>query len=267
MQAAGKVFVVTGAGNGIGRAVALELVRAGAAVVGVDLDDQGLKETAARAGDPAYFEAQVLDIADKEAVAAFPRTVLAAYGRVDGLFNVAGIGQQPQTTVEISDERIETLMRVNFFGTVWLTRAFVPHLMERPEAVVMFTSSLSAIAPFPGSAVYGASKAALALFGYGMAQDLRRSSAVTVTTVLPGTVWTNLVRSSAAGLGVSERVTKAFAAKPEGVARQMVEATLRGRHRVVVGKDAHFFNGLRRLSFRSAEKAADLQVGTMFYKR
>lgn len=267
MQATGKVFVVTGAGNGIGRAVALELVRAGAAVVGVDLDAQGLKETAAQAGDPAYFEAQVLDIADKDAVAAFPRTVVAAYGKVDGVFNVAGIGQQPQTTAEISDERIETLMRVNFFGAVWLTRAFLPHLLGRPEAVVMFTSSLSAIVPFPGSAVYGASKAALALFGYGMAQDLRRTGRVSVTTVLPGTVWTNLVRSSAAGLGVSERVTKAFAARPEGVARQMVEATLRGRQRVVIGKDAHFFNALRRLSFRGAQKASDLQVGTMFYRR
>ncbi|MBO0842722.1 MAG: SDR family oxidoreductase [Nocardioides sp.] len=267
MQVEGRVFVVTGAGNGIGRAVALELVRRGASVVGADLDGAGLSETARLAGDPARFEERLLDIGDREAVAAFPATVVAAYGRVDGLFNVAGIGQQPQTTEEISDERIETLMRVNFYGAVWLTRAFLPHLRERREAVIMFTSSLSAIAPFPGSAVYGASKAALALFGYGMAQDLRRTSDITVTTVLPGTVWTDLVRSSAAGLGVDERLTKAFAARPEGIAKMMVDATLAGRRRVVVGKDAHVFNGLRRLSFRAADKAADLQVGTMFYRR
>ena len=267
MQVAGKVFVVTGAGNGIGRAVALELVRRGASVVGVDVDELGLKGTGNLAGDPARFEGRVLDIGDKAAVAAFPETVVAAYGQVDGLFNVAGIGQQPQTTEDVSDERIETLMRVNFFGAVWLTRAFLPHLRERSEGVVMFTSSLSAIVPSPGSAAYGASKAALALFGYGMAQDLRRTSNITVTTVLPGTVWTNLVKSSAAGLGVSERLTKAFAAKPEEVARTMVEATLAGRQRIVVGADAHVFNALRRVSFRVAEKASDLQVGTLFYKR
>lgn len=267
MQVAGSVFVVTGAGNGIGRSIALELVRRGASVIGADLDESGLAETAAAAEDPARFDGRLLDIADQAGVTAFAASVVAAYGKVDGLFNVAGIAQRPETTAEITDERIEVLMRVNFFGAVWLTRAFLPHLLERPEAVIMMTSSLSAIAPFPGAAVYGASKAALALFGYGMAQDLRRTSNVTVTTVLPGTVWTNLVRGTSADLGVSEKLTKAFAAKPEGVANRMVEATLKGKQRVVVGKDARAFDLMRRLSFRVAQKASDLQVGTMFYKK
>lgn len=267
MQVAGNVFVVTGAGNGIGRCVALELVRRGATVAGADLDEQALKETRALAADPDRFGPHVLDIGDQDAVASFPATVVEAYGQVDGLFNVAGIGQRPETAEEIGDDALERLMRVNFFGAVWLTRAFLPHLRRRPQAVVMLTSSLSAIVPFPGAAVYGASKAALALFGYGLAQDLRHTSDITVTTVLPGTVWTNLVRGTSAELGVSEKMTKAFAARPEGIAEKMVEATLRGRQRVVVGKDGHFFSGLRRLSFRAADRAADLQVGTMFYRR
>ncbi|MBO0855957.1 MAG: SDR family NAD(P)-dependent oxidoreductase, partial [Nocardia sp.] len=146
-------------------------------------------------------------------------------------------------------------------------RAFLPHLFERPEAVIMNTSSLSAIVPVPGSAVYAASKAALALFGYGMAQDLRGRSNVTVTTVLPGTVWTELVRRSARSLGVSEKLAEGFAAKPEGVARRMVDATMKGKQRVVVGKDGHFYNVVRRLSFRIADALSYLQVGKVFYAK
>lgn len=267
MQVEGNVFVVTGAGNGIGRCVALELVRRGATVVGADLDEAGLRETGRQAADPDRFSGCVLDIGDKAAVDAFPGRVLETHERVDGLFNVAGIGQRPETTTDISDERIETLLRVNFLGAVWLSRAFLPHLRDRPEAVIMLTASLAAIVPTPGAAVYGASKAALAVLGYGMAQDLRRRSHVTVTTVLPGTVWTDLVRATSAELGVSERLTKAFAARPESIAVRMVEATLKGRQRVVVGKDALFYDAIRRVSFRAAERLSDLQVGSIFYRR
>ncbi|WP_227981239.1 SDR family NAD(P)-dependent oxidoreductase [Nocardia spumae] len=267
MQVAGKVFVVTGAGNGIGRCVATELVRRGAVVAGADLDEQALAATAELVGDRTRFSAHRLDIGDREAVRAFPETVLAAHGQIDGLFNIAGIAQQFQTVAEVDDDRIDTLMRVNFFGAVWMCRAFLPHLLRRPEAVVMNTSSMSALVPVPGSTLYGASKAALALFGYGLSQDLRGRSNVTVTTVVPGTVWTDLVRASAAQLGAPEAVARVFAAAPVRVARRMVDATLKGRGRVVIGKDAHVYNVVRRVSFRAADRLAYLQVGKIFYAR
>ncbi|WP_280435323.1 SDR family NAD(P)-dependent oxidoreductase [Nocardia carnea] len=267
MQVAGNVFVVTGAGNGIGRCVALELIDRGAMVAGADLDEQALARTAALAADPTRFTTHRLDIADRDAVAAFPGIVLAAHGQVDGLFNIAGIPQNLQTLAEISDDRIETLMRVNFFGAVWMSRAFLPHLEARPAGVIMNTSSLSAIAPFPGSAVYGASKAALALFSYGLAQDLRGSSNVTVTTVLPGTVWTDLVRKVSQQMGAPEKLAEGFAAKPENVARRMVDATTKGKGRVVIGKDAHVFDTVRRFSTRAADRLAYLQVGRGVYRK
>ncbi|MGA4788937.1 SDR family NAD(P)-dependent oxidoreductase [Nocardia sp. AB354] len=268
MQVAGKVFVVTGAGNGIGRCVALELVRRGAIVAGADLDEQALAATADLVTDRSRFSAHRLDIGDRDAVRAFPDAVIAAHGHVDGLFNIAGIAQQMQTVAEVDDDRIDTLMRVNFFGSVWMCRAFLPHLSQRPEATIMNTSSLSAIVPVPGSTFYGASKAALAMFGYGLSQDLRgRRSAVTVTTALPGTVWTDLVRASAAQLGAPEPVARAFAARPERVAKRMIDATMRGRGRVVIGKDAHVYNLTRRLSSRLADRLAYLQVGKIFYAR
>nr|WP_202927117.1 SDR family NAD(P)-dependent oxidoreductase [Gordonia desulfuricans] len=268
VQVEGNIFVVTGAGNGIGRRVASELVARGGTVAGADLDAGGLEETARLIGRPERFSSHLLDISDDAAVAAFPETVIAEHGRVDGLFNIAGIAQDFETAAGITDARLDTIMKVNFFGTVAMTRAFLPHLEDRPDgAVIMNTSSLSAIVPFPGAAVYGASKAALAVFGYGLAQDLRGSSKVTVTTVLPGTIWTDIVRTSANHLGTPEKVAEVFAMKPEKAATKMIDATLEGRMRVVIGKDAHVFNGLRRVSSRLAERAAYLQVGTFLYRK
>ncbi|WP_446223123.1 SDR family NAD(P)-dependent oxidoreductase [Nocardia sp. IBHARD005] len=267
MRIEGSVFVVTGAGNGIGRCVALELIARGAVVVGADRDEQALAATAALVTDRARFTAHPIDICDRAAVAAFPASVIAAHGQVDGLFNIAGIAQELQTVADLSDARIETLMQVNFFGAVWMSRAFLPHLLHRPRGVIMNTSSLSAIVPVPGSAVYGASKAALAVFGYGLAQDLRGRSNVTVTTVLPGSVWTDLVRKVAQQMDAPEWLAKGFSAKPEQVARRIVDTTAKGRGRVVIGKDAHVYNAVRRLSTRLADRLSYLQVGHGVYPK
>lgn len=267
MQIEGNVFVVTGAGNGIGRAVTRALVAGGGIVAGADLSTDGLAATAQLVADRSRFSSHVLDIADSEAVAAFPAEVIAAHGHVDGLFNIAGIPQPSSTIADIDDARIDSIMRINLFGTIWMTRAFLPHLSERPAAVIMNTSSLSAIAPFPGAAIYGASKAAVELFGAGLAQDLRGSSStVTVTTALPGTVWTDLVRETSRAMGAPEAVAKAFALAPDTAARRMITATLAGRTRVVIGADAHVFDVVARVSTRLADQLSYLQVGRMVYR-
>ncbi|MEU4649451.1 SDR family NAD(P)-dependent oxidoreductase [Nocardia fluminea] len=262
-----SVFVVTGAGNGIGRCVALELIARGAFVVGADRDEQALTATAALVTDRERFTSHPIDICDRAAVAAFPAGVIASHGQIDGLFNIAGIAQELQPVTDLSDARIETLMQVNFFGAVWMSRAFLPHLLQRPRGVILNTSSLSAIVPVPGSAMYGASKAALALFSYGLAQDLRGRSNVTVTTVLPGSVWTDLVRKVARQMGAPEKLAKAFSAQPEHVAHRIVDATVKGTGRVVIGKDAHFYDAVRRLSTWLADRLSYLQVGHGVYPK
>ncbi|ATD70168.1 MULTISPECIES: SDR family NAD(P)-dependent oxidoreductase [Gordonia] len=268
MDVGGKIFVVTGAGNGIGRCVALDLVSRGATVVGADINEVGLAETGRLAVDLSRFRSHVLDIGDREAVQRFPGIVRAEVGQVDGLFNIAGIAQDTQPIAEVGDDRVDLLMRVNYFGTVWLTRAFLPDLEQRPEGgLILITSSLSGLAPFPGAAFYGASKAAVALFAYGLAQDLRgKKSKVTVTTVIPGTIWTDLVRKTSQALGTPEAVAKGFAMAPEKAARRIIDAALDGRVRAVVGKDAHVFNGARRLSSRLSERMAYAQVGRFVYR-
>ncbi|SDU54845.1 SDR family NAD(P)-dependent oxidoreductase [Gordonia westfalica] len=263
-----KVFVVTGAGNGIGRCVALDLVSRGATVAGVDINEIGLAETGHLTSDASRFRPYVLDIGDQQAVQGFPGRVRADLEHVDGLFNIAGIPQDTQPIAEVDDDRIDLLMRVNYFGTVWLTRAFLPHLEQRPDGgLILITSSLSGLAPFPGAAFYGASKAAVAFFGYGLAQDLRgKKSKVTVTTVIPGTIWTDLVRKTSQALGTPEALAKGFAMAPEKAARLIIDAALDGRVRAVVGKDAHAFNGARRLSSRLSERMAYAQVGRFVYR-
>lgn len=267
MQTAGRVFVVTGAGNGIGREVTMELVAQGATVAAVDVNEDGLRLTAAEAGP--NVSTHVLDVTDDDAVAAFPQVVIDEHGAVDGLFNIAGIAQDAESTSGITRERIDRLMSVNFLGTVAMTRAFLPHLVERPDGGrIMLTSSMSALVPVPGAAVYGASKAAIAYYGYGLAQDLRRQSpSVKATTVVPGTIWTDIVRNTAQNMGVPVAAAKAFAMPARKAARKMIASTMKGRTSVVIGKDAHFYRGLQRVSSRLAERVSYLQVGTFVYRR
>lgn len=266
MSPADKVFVVTGGGNGIGRQVTLELVAQGATVAAVDVNAVGLQETARIAGE--RVSTHVLDISDAAAVAAFPQQVIDEHGAVDGLFNIAGIAQPVETTLDVTPERIDRLMTVNFRGTVAMTQAFVPHLVTRPEGGrIMLTSSLSGIVPVPGAAMYGASKAAVAYFGFGLAQDLRRlAPSVTATTVIPGTIWTDIVRGSAESMGIPIAVAKAFAMSPQKAARKMIRVTMRGRASSVVGKDAHVYRALGRISAPLADRVSYLQVGNFAYR-
>jgi len=267
MPTAGKVFVVTGAGNGIGRQVALELVEQGATVAAVDINAEGLEQTAAEAG--SRISTHVLDISDSEAVAAFPQIVIDTHGAVDGLFNIAGIAQSVGTTLDITPEHVDRLMTINFRGTVEMTQAFIPHLSARPDGGrIMLTSSLSAIVPVPGAAVYGASKAAVAYFGYGLSQDLRRlAPSVTATTVTPGTIWTDIVRNTAESMGIPIAVAKGFAMSPRKAAKRMITVTMKGRTSSVIGKDAHVYRALGRISSPLAERVSYLQVGSFAYRK
>ncbi len=267
MRVEGKVFVVTGAGNGIGREVALELVARGATVVGADIDEAGLAATAALVADASRFDPRRVDAAEPAAITEFATAAIAAHGAVDGLFNIAGIAQRQTELVEgITDDRIEAIMRVNFLGPLGLTRAFLPELRSRPEALILLTSSMAAITSVPGSAIYAASKAAVAMLGEGLVHDLRRTPRVTVTTVFPGTTWTAIVRDSAAELGVIPELARRFAAKPERVAHRMIEAARSGRRRVAIGPDAKLFALLVRVNRRVADRLAYAEVARGAYR-
>jgi len=248
MRITGEVFVVTGAGSGIGREVALELLRRGARVAGVDLRADGLDETAHLAGSLSdRLSRHVLNVADRAAVLALPDAVLAAHGQVDGVCNIAGVIQRFVPIEALSDEEIERVMGVNFWGTLAMTRAFLPLLKQRPEACLVNVSSMGALVPVPGQGVYGASKGAVKLLTEGLYAELRGTT-VAVTVVFPGAVGTHITENSGVEVpklreGATSKVTPA----PEA-GRQIVDAIARGTFRVRIGSDARSLDRISRLS-------------------
>ncbi|WP_433532856.1 SDR family NAD(P)-dependent oxidoreductase [Micromonospora sp. CA-263727] len=250
MQVAGKVFVVTGGGNGIGQEVALSLITRGARVAAVDLSGTGLAGTAQRAAvDGRKLTTHPVDITDRAAVGKLPGEVTALHGQVDGVINIAGIVHRFARVHDLTFEEIERVMDVNFWGVVNMTKAFLPVLLERPEASLVNVSSMGALAPVPGQSAYGASKAAVKLLTEGLYAELRGTS-VAVTVVFPGGVGTNILANSGVSMGGRSAESSGTGAKLTSVAeagRQIIEAVEKGSYRVRIGRDARVLDRLARL--------------------
>lgn len=257
MQLNDKVFVVTGGGNGMGREVVLGLIKRGARVAAVDLNEEGLAETARLAGAPeGHLTTHPLNVADRKAALALPAKVIKAHGQVDGLFNIAGIIQPFVKIADLDFDVIERVLNVNFWGVVNLTKAFLPHLLERPAAGILNVSSMGGFLPVPGQAVYGASKAAVKLFTEALFAETQRTN-VQVTVVFPGGVGTNISKNSgvAAPGGDAPAESSGKAPKvvsPEDAGRQIIEGFERGDYRVLIGSDAKFMDRFSRLSPKRA---------------
>ncbi len=269
MKVNGKVMVVTGGGSGMGRALALQLLARGARVAIVDINTAGMEETAKLAGElGSKLSIHTLDITDQNRVNEFPAEVMDKHGGVDGLINNAGIIQPFVKVNDLDYTTIERVMNINFYGTLYLVKAFLPHLLNRPEAHIANVSSMGGFVPVPGQTVYGASKAAVKLFTEGLHSELR-GTPVKVTLILPGAVNTNITVNSgveAPGAGSSEDTGMKMLEADEA-ARIMLEAIEKDKYRVLVGKDARSMDKLFRLSPRRAaaliaDKMKDLLEGS-----
>ncbi|HZJ08270.1 MAG TPA: SDR family NAD(P)-dependent oxidoreductase [Trueperaceae bacterium] len=263
MKANGKVIVVTGAGSGMGRQLALQLLNKGAKVAAVDLNGATLEETASLAGNRAELALFTLDIADKAAVEALPEQVVGRFKAVDGIINNAGIIQPMVRVADLEFATMQNVLNVNLYGVLYMTKAFLPYLLERPEAHIVNVSSMGGFLPVPGQTVYGASKAAVKLFTEGLWSELAETS-VRVTVVFPGAINTNIAANS--GLGAfQEQMTaqgdgSAAARKTprmtpaDEAARLIIQAMEDDRYRVLVGRDAKFMDMLYRLSPQRAAR-------------
>jgi NADP-dependent 3-hydroxy acid dehydrogenase YdfG len=182
-----KVAAITGAGSGIGRALAVELSKAGAEVALADINGKTADETAemARALGAKATSAS-LDVADRVAVYAWADRVAADHGRVNLVFNNAGVALGG-TLEGVGYEDFEWLMNVNFWGVVYGTKAFLPHLRESGEGHVVNISSIFGIAAVPGNGTYNASKFAVRGFTEALRQELELTGGgVSATCVHPG---------------------------------------------------------------------------------
>ncbi|MCW2553771.1 MAG: acetoin dehydrogenase [Mycobacterium sp.] len=242
---AGKVAVVTGAGSGIGQALAIELARSGAKVAISDVDTEGLAVTEARLkAIGAPVKADRLDVTEREAFELYAEGVKAHFGKVNQIYNNAGIAFTGD--VEVSSYKdIERIMDVDFWGVVNGTKAFLPHLIESGDGHVVNVSSLFGIFSVPGQAAYNAAKFAVRGFTEALRQEmLAAKRPVKVTTVHPGGIKTAIARNATAAEGLDPNdLAKVFDKKlasttPEKAAKIILEAVRKNRARVLVGADA-----------------------------
>lgn len=254
MELKGRTALITGAGGGIGRAIAASLARRGCNLALADVDEAGMAQTAAQIGDGVQIACYRLDVSDPAAVAAFPQRVQAQYAGLDLLVNNAGVAMGG-TFEQGTEADFEWLFSINFWGVVRMTRAFLPVLRRSPEARLVNLSSLFGLIAPPGQTAYVASKFAVRGFSESLRHELK-GSRVGVTVAHPGGVATAIARNARLPSGASpaqaERQIKAFEAmlrlSPAVAGETIVRAAERRRPRVLVGADAKLAAALERLA-------------------
>jgi NAD(P)-dependent dehydrogenase (short-subunit alcohol dehydrogenase family) len=250
----GGTAVVTGAGSGIGRALAQKLAAMGSALALADINEAGLLETAASLrGKTSELTTHVVDVADEAAVRAFAEDVAARHGRVTLLINNAGVALLG-TFEEISLDDFRWLMDVNFWGVVYGVKYFLPILKRQPRAHIVNLSSVFGIVAPVGQSAYAASKFAVRGFTEALRHELAGSS-VFVSCVHPGGIHTDIARRARLGANASEALRQESIARfdrltpnsPEMAAVRILQGVERREPRILVGGDARQIDLLQRL--------------------
>lgn len=252
-----RVAVITGAGGGIGRGLALALAGRGCHLALVDVSAKGLSDTAALIRS-VEVSCHRLDVTDRAACLALPGRVLAEHGRVDLLVNNAGVAIGG-TFEQVDESDFDWLMDVNFHAVVRLTRAFLPHLKACDQARIVNISSLFGLIAPPGQTAYSAAKFAVRGFSESLRRELEEAgSTVGVTVVHPGGINTDIARNARpprhctneeAALVASERdrFQKFLRMPPERAGEIIANGIERERARVLVGTDAKIGSIIERL--------------------
>ena len=254
-----RVIAITGAGSGIGRALAQNLADKGAVLALTDKDAGGLAETRALLGNrPA--STTVLDVADTGALTVWIDGAVAEFGRLDGIINNAGLSVTAPF-VDTPRDDFDRVMAVNFGGVVEGCRAAIPHLRRQAEdtgrAWLVNISSVFGMMGYPTQSAYNASKYAVR----GLTEALHIELGITdphlaVIRVHPGGVKTNVARNAKriasmpgqrTDLDFAAEFEKAAKSTPEQAAAIIVAGMAANRHRILIGKDAHFIDVMTRL--------------------
>ena len=246
------VVVITGAGSGIGRALAKEFAAGGAELALADVNAASVEETRSLLGN-AKAGTYVCDVGDATAVEAFARKVRQDFGRATIVVNNAGValyGNFEQLTVA----EFEWLFRVNFWGVIHGCKFFLPLLREQKQARLVNISSVFGLIAPPGQTAYGASKYAVRGFSESLREELR-GSGIAVTCVHPAGIKTNIANSGRAGAATDpqgqtearELFNRVAVITPEEAARTIVQGILRNKDRVLIGADAYRMDRMARM--------------------
>lgn len=266
MKAQGKTILVTGAGNGMGREITLLLLRKGARVAGVDINESALQETAKLAGENRdRFSMHVVNIADRNAVCPLPEAVIKAHGSIDGIINNAGIIQNFVRISDLDFAAIERVVNVNLWGVVNMTKIFLPYLLQRAEAHIVNISSMGGFLPVPGQSVYGMTKAGVKLFTEGLTSELAGTN-VHVSLVFPGAIATNIAGNSGIKMDAGAHTAESSKIKmtlPADAAAMIVHGMETNRTRVFVGSDSKMMDMLSRIAPEFARKLIGKQMKSL----
>lgn len=251
-----KVVVITGAGSGIGRALALTCAARGSLLALSDVDEPGLAETVDLAKNTGAREVHStrLDVADRAAFTAYAAEVAEHFGRVNVVVNNAGVSLSGDVA-EMAYEDMQWILDINFWGVVHGTKEFLPHLIASGDGHVVNLSSLFGLISMPGQSLYNATKYAVRGFSESLREEmLVDGHPVGVTVVHPGGVKTAIVRNSrVVGGGDKDALIRLFDQKlarmtPERAAETIVGAVLKNQARCLVGLDAHALHHFAKLT-------------------
>lgn len=271
---AGKVAVVTGAGSGIGRALALNLAQRGAALALSDVDVNGLAETVrqveALGGE---VESQFLDVTQRETVLEYADTVHKRFGKINQIYNNAGIAYHGDVE-ESSFKDIERIVDVDFWGVVNGTKAFLPYLQESGDGHIVNISSLFGLLAMPSQAAYNAAKFAVRGFSEALRMELLISKApVKMTVVHPGGIKTAIARNATVAENYDQQtVAKFFDAKlakttPDQAAKTILKGVEKGKGRVLIGSDAVALDLLQRITGSKYQRIVATVAGRIVPKK
>jgi short-subunit dehydrogenase len=250
----GGVAVITGAGSGIGRALAQRLAAEKMSLVIADVNEKGLAETAGSVAQTGVsLSTHIVDVGDAARVEAFATEVVTKHGRATLLINNAGIAMHGNFD-ELSLADLQMVMQTNFWGVVNGVRAFLPILRRQTRAHIVNLSSIFGIVSPPGETAYCASKFAVRGFTECLEHELEGSS-VGVSCVHPGAIRTAIARSAPLGAGARPAVREMNVSRferlpqlpPEAAAERIVVGVKRGERRILIGKDAIRLDRLQRL--------------------
>lgn len=247
----GKVCVITGTGSGIGRALTLALAGEGARLAISDIDQDAVAATAAQARQRgAEVESYVLDVSNKGAVFAHADSVRERFGTVNLVVNNAGVAVS-KNFLDMPLEDLEWLMGINFWGVVYGTKAFLPHLIASGDGHLVNISSLFGMIAVPGQSAYNAAKFAVRGFTEAVRQEmLAARHPVKVSCVHPGGVKTNIARAARSVDQTPDELAAAFdriaGLTPDQAAEIIIGGVRRNRGRILVGNDARALDLMQR---------------------
>ena len=254
-----KVAAVTGAGSGIGQALAINLAQQGCHLAISDVDKKGLAETVKLlSGFKVKVTHQLLDVSNKQAVYDWADKVVKDHGKVNLIFNNAGVALSG-TVAGLDIEDYKWIMDINFWGVIYGTKAFLPYLEESGEGHIINISSVFGLTSQPFMSGYNASKFAVRGFTESLRQDLEISNSnVSTTCIHPGGIKTNIAKSSRMNKSV-EAITgankeksmakfeKMFIHTPDSAAKTILKGVKKNARRVLIGADARVFDGMARV--------------------